>query len=265
MAGCSIGQNDVFERVRRKGKEAQENLRKRADAETRNSATLFVPGMDQYMYAMPNYLSRSCLFAPVAWDKRKIYDGEDLFENENVTLRGWGKQLTEDLADIWMHALYLCCKNPLGQNVVISRSGFLRAIGRNSGGYNYDWLHRGAVALSTFTIAIEARSKDGNMKYSIGRHPSSRLMHMLGGFDYCSKDAEYHLVMDPRWRMIFANREYGLIDWIKRLQFGQHQNLAKSLQRLISTSSGHLQRHNLEFLKKRAQYSVPCTSSVRMR
>lgn len=257
LADQHVGQSSAWDRIQRIAQEAQSTLRMQADVEASKPTTLFVPGMDQYMRAMPNYLSRSSLFAPVAWDKRKIHDGTVLFQSEKVTLKGWGKQLTEDLADIWMHALYLCSKAPLGHKVVVSRSRFLRAVGRNTSGYSYDWLHRGVIALSTFTIAIEARTKNGGTRYSIGNHPSSRLMHMLGGFDYSSKTDEYLLIIDPRWRMIFTNREYGLIDWIKRLQFGLHQNQAKSLQRLISTSSDVLQRHSLDFLKNRAQYNSP--------
>lgn len=99
--------------------------------------------------------------------------------------------------------------------------------------------------------------KNGTPKYSIGTHRSSRLMPMLGGFDYCSITREFRLTLDPRWRMIFDNREYGLVNWEKRLRFGQHQYQAKSLQRLVSVSSDKVQRFNLQFLKMRAQYGSP--------
>jgi hypothetical protein len=113
------------------------------------------------------------------------------------------------------------------------------------------------MALSTFTIAIEACTRDGKTKYSIGNHPSSRVMQMLGGFDYDEKTEEYRLVIDSRWRQTFGNREYGFLDWGKRLQIERGQNLAKSLQRLISTSADAMQRYSLEYLKERAQYSSP--------
>jgi len=209
------------------------------------------------MRAMPNHLSRCPLFASVAPDQKKIHDGTVFHQTETVTLKGWGKQLTEDQADIWLHAVYLASKVPLGQPVIIRKREFLRGLGRDEGGSQFDWLHRGVTALSTFTIAIEARTKDGKTKYSIGNHPSSRVMQMLGGFDYDEETEEYRLVIDPRWRQTFGNREYGFLDWGKRLQIRRRQNLAKSLQRLISTSSDVVQRYSLEYLKGRAQYGSP--------
>lgn len=46
-------------------------------------------------------------------------------------------------------------------------------------------------------------------------------------------------------------------NWEKRLQFGQHQNMAKALQRLVATSDERLQRYNLEWLKSKMEYQSP--------
>jgi hypothetical protein len=238
-----------------KASEAQKRIRELAEREATKPQQLFLPGMEDSLRAMPNHLSRAPLFAPVAPGKKTIHDGAVIYQTETVTLKGWGKQLTEDVADIWMHALYLASKVALGEPVVINRAEFLRGLGRNESGASYEWLNRGVLALSTFTIAIEARRKDGQQKYSIGNHPSSRVLQMLGGFDYSEETAEYMLVIDPRWRQIFGNHEYGFLDWDKRLQIGRGQDLAKSLQRLISTSADAVQRYSLESLKERAQYA----------
>lgn len=240
--------------------EALERIEAREKVETERAegpAQMFLPGMEEHMRAMPNYLSRCPLFAPVAPGLKKSHDGTVFHQTETVTIKGYGKQLTEDHADIWLHAVYLASKVPLGQPVIIRKREFLRGLGRSEGGTQIEWLHRGVMALSTFTIAIEARTKDGKTKYSIGIHPSSRVMQMLGGFDYDVESEEYRLLIDPRWRQTFGNREYGLLDWSKRLKIERGQNLAKSLQRLISTSADVVQRYSLEYLKERAQYSSP--------
>lgn len=247
-----VSYEQMMAQVKQRAAEAAVKAEERA---AKTPVQMFLPGMEEHMRAMPNYLSRCPLFAPVAPGRKIIHDGTVFHQTETVSLRGWGKQLTEDHADIWLHAVYLASKLPLGQPVVIRKREFLRALGRDEGGSQFDWLHRGVMALSTFTIAIEARTKDGKTKYSIGNHPSSRVMQMLGGFDYDEKAEEYRLVIDPRWRQTFANREYGLLDWGKRLQIERGQNLAKSLQRLISTSADAVQRYSLEYLKDRARYS----------
>jgi len=244
-----------FPGIVERARQAQERAAAKAAQEAETPRQMFLPGMEEHMRAMPNYLSRCPLFAPVAPGRKKIHDGTVFHQTETVTLKGWGKQLTEDHADIWLHAVYLASKVPLGQPVVIRKREFLRGLGRDEGGSQFDWLHRGVMALSTFTIAIEARTKDGKTKYSIGNHPSSRVMQMLGGFDYDEETEEYRLVIDPRWRQTFGNREYGFLDWGKRLQIERGQNLAKSLQRLISTSSDVVQRYSLDYLKGRAQSS----------
>ena len=64
---------------------------------------------------------------------------------------------------------------------------------------------------------------------------------------------EYTLTIDPRWHVMYSNREFALIDWEKRREFGRNQDMAKSLQRLVATSAEVVQRFSLEYLKGRAQ------------
>ena len=133
----------------------------------------------------------------------------------------------------------------------------MRAIGRSDSKINYQWLYAGVTSLSKFTISIIAKKPNGVVKYSIGKNESSRVMQMLGGFDYDEKTGQYSLVVDPRWKLMFGNREYALVDWEKRLQISQGLDLAKSIQRLVATSDDKIQRFSLEYLKRRAQYESP--------
>ncbi|HHH2173046.1 TPA: plasmid stabilization protein, partial [Yersinia enterocolitica] len=54
---------------------------------------------------------------------------------------------------------------------------------------------------------------------------------------------------------MYRNNEYSLIDWSKRLKIGHKQDMAKSLQRLISTSSDEIQYYSLEWLKEKFVYT----------
>src|SRR5260363_150776 len=96
----------------------------------------------------------------------------------------------------------------------------------------YEWLHRAVHDLSFGMISISAKGK-----YEIGTHTKSRHMHMIESLECGSYIDEYRLQVNGRWRLIYGNREFSLIDWNKRLQIGQGQDLAKSLQRLITTSA----------------------------
>jgi hypothetical protein len=99
---------------------------------------------------------------------------------------------------------------------------------------------------------IEVTNKDGKLKLAIGK---TRALHMIDSFDYDDEAEAYTLRIDPRWRGMYGNREFALIDWNKRCQFGQHQNMAKALQRLVATSADQVQRYALDWLKNKMEHS----------
>ncbi|HGM6965841.1 TPA: hypothetical protein ACKQDH_003341 [Pseudomonas aeruginosa] len=165
----------------------------------------------------------------------------------------WGEQLDESQADVWMQIMHEALKYPLGDSVPINRARFLRDIGRHTGRYEYAWLHRTMKALSFAMLVVEA-AKDGKPKFSIGR---TRVLHMIDGFDYDDELEEYSVRINPRWRGLYANQEYALIDWEKRLRIRQGQDMAKALQRLVATTSDTVQRFQLSWLKEKLQYFSP--------
>ena len=105
-------------------------------------------------------------------------------------------------------------------------------------------------ALAFAMLVIEV-TKDGKPKLAIGK---TRALHMIEGFDYDDEAETYTLRIDPRWRGMYGNREFALIDWEKRMQFGQHQNMAKALQRLLAASSDLQQPFALDWLKRKLEY-----------
>ncbi|AFJ86309.1 Putative plasmid-related transcriptional repressor protein [Burkholderia sp. KJ006] len=104
----------------------------------------------------------------------------------------------------------------------------------------------------TFAMLVIDVTKDGRPKYEIGK---KRALHLIDGFDYDEEAESYTLRVDPRWRLMFENREFALIDWDKRLRFGPRQDMAKALQRLVATSNDSVQRNPLEWLKRKLEYT----------
>ncbi len=225
-----------------------------AQAEQKASETprqMFLPGMDEFMRAMPNHIARSSLFAPVARGRRKLHDGSILQSRGDAEIRFSGKQLDEAQADVWMQAMKEAQRQPLGTPVVINRAEFLRAIGRNTSGENYKWLHRTMQDLAFAMLVIEVTKIGDKPKLSIGK---TRALHLIAGFDYDEASEEYALTIDPRWHAMYGNREFALIDWDKRREFGRNQDMAKTLQRLVATSSNPVQRYALDWLKGKMEY-----------
>src|SRR3546814_9288102 len=82
--------------------------------------------------------SSDLIIAPVRRGWRTLHDDTVFLEGSNILLKGSGKQLSEDHADIWMHAIYLQTTALPGDQPVINRADFLRGMGRNTSGASYE-------------------------------------------------------------------------------------------------------------------------------
>jgi hypothetical protein len=241
------GRLDPFEWVRKKAGEATARVEQR-QAETPRQ--LWLPGFD--IGAMPNHINRSSLFAPVARGRRKFHRQTPMVTRSDCVLEYTGEQLDEADADLVMSLIFFAQQQPLGTPVPLHRAQLLRKIGRSTGKHDYEWLHRRIKALTEATLFLEARKPDGSTRYSIGKTVSFRI---VSSFVYDDETESYTYTLDPRWVQMFANREYALIDFEKRLQIGRGQDVAKSLQRLLATSADPVQRYALDWLKSKMEYS----------
>lgn len=244
---------DAFAFVRQKADEAAKRSVEREAQESATPQQMFLPGLEDFMRAMPNHIARSSLFSPVARGRKKIHKDSVLVSRTDAVIKFWGEQLDEAQADVWMQVIHEASKIPLGEPVCIKRAAFLRAIGRDTGKWQYVWLHRTMEALAFAMLVIEA-TNGGKPKLSIGK---SRALHMIEGFEYDDEREEYTLRIDPRWKVMHGNREFALIDWEKRLQIRQGQDMAKALQRLVATSADTVQRYALDWLQRKLEYTSP--------
>ena len=163
---------DSLQWLREKAAAAQVAAEQKAEEAPKQ---MFLPGMDEFMRAMPNHLARSSLFAPVARGRKKMHKDTVLQSRGDAVIKFWGEQLDEAQADVWMQAMKEAQRQPLGTPVVINRAEFLRAIGRAESGQNYQWLHRTMQALAFAMLVIEVTKADGKPKLSIGK---TRALHL---------------------------------------------------------------------------------------
>ncbi|WP_175854730.1 plasmid replication initiator TrfA [Burkholderia anthina] len=213
---------------------------------------LFLPGLEPFMRAMPNHIARSSLFAPVARGNKLIYKDEVLISRGDAVITFSGEQLDESQADVWMQAMQEAIRQPLGEPVVINRDAFLKVLGRTTGGNDYKWLLSAMKALTFAMLVIQVHGRDGNLKLSVGK---TRALHLIDAFDYDDEIGRYIVRVDPRWQQLYGNHEFACIDWEKRLAIKRGQDMAKTLQRLAATSADKVQRHGLEWLKDKLQYT----------
>ena len=222
---------------------------------------LFLPGLEEFMRSIPNHIARSSLFAPVGKGSRSrkskaTFKDAILFSRADAVIKFWGEQLDEAQADVWLQALHEAIKRPFGEEIIIKRAEFLRAIGRHTGGDEYRWLNQTMQSLTFAMLVIEV-TKNGKPKFAVGKNSA---LHLIESFSYDDVTECYRYRIDPRWKIMYSNYEYSFINWEKRLQL--RHDMAKSLQRIIATSDQSLQRHALDFeengppgLKKILQYS----------
>lgn len=211
-----------------------------------------LPEIGELYRTMPNHIARSSLFAPIGTKPKQIYNDVTLVSRQDAVIKFSGEQLDESQADVWMQVMFEASKFPLGHPVEINRSKFLQAIGRTTTGTNFEWLHRSMEKLVLAILSIQFKCNRSQRILTIGKNSE---LHLINSFDYDDKSQKHILRIDPRWSLMYRNNEYSLIDWSKRLKIGHKQDMAKSLQRLISTSSDEIQYYSLEWLKEKFVYT----------
>ena len=243
--------DELLEITKQRGAAGREVTEQKA-AETPRQ--MFLPGMDEFVRSLPNPVADSSLFAPVARGAKKMHAGALLASRLNTTLTYWGVQLNELHADITMQLLWEQQRQgvAVGDVVMLNRNAFMKLIGWGTGGKDYKRFHRYMLELTGAMLVIESKKPNGASKYHIG---ATKTFRILDNFECDEGGENYRYRLDPRWVVMFGNREYALLDWSKRLQIGAGQDLAKALQRLLATSADPVQRFGLEMLKDKMQYS----------
>lgn len=213
---------------------------------------LFLPGFD--IGAFPNHLNRSSFIAPIARGRRKFHRQAAMVTRRDCVLEYTGEQLDEADGDLIMALIAFAQPYPLGTPVPLNRAELLRKLKRGTGKSQYDWLYKSMKRLREGVLFLEARKPDGATRYSVGKMQS---FNVLKDLDYDGDSETYTFILDPRWVVMFGNREYSLLDWDKRMQIGRGQDMAKTLQRLLATSADPVQRYALDWLKAKMEYASP--------
>lgn len=166
-----------------------------------------------------------------------------------------GEQLDEADGDLVMALIAFAQPFLFGTPVVLNRKQLLRAIKSGKiGSSQYVWLHQSMKRLREATLFLEVRKQDGSFHYAVGKMDSFNILKDVS-FDGGSETYTYTL--DPRWVLMFGNREYSRLDWGKRMQIGRGLDMAKTVQRLVATSADPVQRFALDDLKAQMQYASP--------
>lgn len=189
-----------------------EKIREKALAD--KPCLLFLPGFD--IGAMPNHLNRSSLIAPVARGRRKFHRQTTMVTRCDCIFEYTGEQLDEADGDLIMALIFFAQPQALGTPVPLNRKELLRKIKLSGiGSSQYDWLYRSMKRLREGTLFLEAKKSNGATRYRVGKMESFSILKDLS---YNDENEKYTYTLDPRWVVMFGNREYSLLNWNKRMQ-----------------------------------------------
>jgi hypothetical protein len=200
--------------------------------------------------ALPNYLARTPLFAPIQPGRRQMHDNTLLASPEGVEVRFTGKQLDMADQDVFMLALKFAQGVDLTQPVRLNRAEFLKALGWKPTGKTgafgksaYEWLEQSFQRLSG-TLTIKTKRYKAHLP-------------LVSEFVQDNKTGEWEFTIGGKIRTLFQNDEFSFIDIRKRQQIANRVDMGKWLQSYAASHERGLHRISVIKLKEWCGYRSP--------
>ena len=185
--------------------EVLDRLQQRVAQEPRGPAeVIHLPVWPEPKRGAPNAVLRGALFAAVQGKGRIALDRELLAAQDGITIRYTGWQLTQSDLDVWEQALHLARTQALGTRCQFTERGFLKALGRQPGGQNVEWLRSAFARLGAALVEIS----DGHLTYG-----GSLLEFYRDEDTGCTV-----LEINPKLAPFFGPTRWTQLDWAQRQQ-----------------------------------------------
>ena len=176
---------------------------KAAEEEPRGPAKVIqLPLWPEPKRGAPNAVLRGALFAAVQGKGRRYMDRELLASQRGVTVRFTGMQLDQSDLDVWEQALHLVRTQALGTQCRFTEKGFLKALGRQTGKSDREWLRSAFARLTATAVEIS----DGHRTYG------GNLLEFYRDED----TGRTVLEINPKLAPFFGPRRWTQIDWEQR-------------------------------------------------
>jgi len=154
--------------------------------------------------SVPNSFLRSALFAAIQGKTRHYLKDQFLGAAQGVSVKFTGMQLDQSDLDVWEQAAHLARLHPLGNVCHFKGNAFLKAIGRNAGKNDYEWLDESFDRLVACAVKISSGSRvfTGSPVQNCWRDEHTR---------------EYKLVLDPTIIALFRSDDWTGVQFEERL------------------------------------------------
>jgi hypothetical protein len=180
-----------------------------------------LPDWPEKARGIPNGALRSSLFGAIRKGPRKFLKRTQLQSVNGLTIVFNGPRLSQADLDVWEHCLHLARINGTGCQIRFTGYSFLKAIGRNTGKSDREWLKGVLLDLASSVVEIN----DGKRAYF------GPLIHHGIRDD---ETMEYVIEVNPRVAILYGADGWTQIEWAQRWAL-RRQPLAQWLHGFYST------------------------------
>ena len=149
-----------------------------------------------------NAVLRSALFAAVQGKGRVALNRELVAAQHGIEIRLTGWQLSQSDLDVWEQALHLARTQALGTQCHFTERGFLKALGRQPGGQNVEWLKSAIARLAGAVVELtqDGRTYGGTLLEFYRDEATGRTV----------------LEINPKLAKFYGPTQWTQIDWEQR-------------------------------------------------
>lgn len=171
--------------------------------------------------AAPNAVFRSALFPALSNQTRQFIKEKKLCSVSGVDVIFTGEQFDQTDLDVYLELLNLAKPLPLGTPIKFSAHSLLKALGRQQGNKDHQWLHSVLIRLRGGTVDMTDHKK----RYFGGL--------IEGGFkDEITK--QYEITINPKFAVLFGFGMWASVDRDQRRALGRNST-AKALHAYYSS------------------------------
>lgn len=164
---------------------------------------LQLPIWGERIRGVPNSVLRSALFTATKRGKRQYFEGVQIASVDGVTVVFTGPRLDQADLDVWEQCLHLARTEGLGNTIQFTAYGFLKAIGRNTGKSDREWL-----------VGAFRRLRTSDVELSDGKRTFFGALISHGQKN--EQTEKYELVLNPKIASLYNDDGWTGTDWEQR-------------------------------------------------
>jgi len=158
--------------------------------------------------AIPNWMIRSGLFGAIKRGVRPFVKNVHIATVDGIKITFTGEKLDQSELDVWAQVLHLAHNQGIEKPITFTSYAFLKAIGRDTGKSQRDWLARTLKRLARSQIEVT----NGNGKLFF-------YDNLLGSWGKRNEETGLHeVVIGKEIYAMFGDNEWTAIDWEQRKQ-----------------------------------------------